>query len=144
LQKFVTHSPADDSAVYYLGRLRADAPEYPGLDAALARLAGASLDAARDALAAKQLDAARRQIDTVTALGIESPELSVLEAQYTAAERATSAAKAAPTYATLVRRKYVAPDYPPPAERPYGSPELGSHYQGQTAATESRYGRAVR
>ena len=31
-----------------------------------------------------------------------------------------------------------------PAEHPYGSPELGSHYQGQTAATESRYGRAVR
>jgi dCTP deaminase len=30
-----------------------------------------------------------------------------------------------------------------PAERPYGSPELGSHYQGQTAATESRYGRGV-
>ena len=26
-----------------------------------------------------------------------------------------------------------------PAERPYGSPELGSHYQGQRAATESRY-----
>ncbi len=25
------------------------------------------------------------------------------------------------------------------AERPYGSPELGSHYQGQMAATESRY-----
>jgi dCTP deaminase len=27
-----------------------------------------------------------------------------------------------------------------PAETPYGSPELGSHYQGQVAATESRYG----
>jgi dCTP deaminase len=27
-----------------------------------------------------------------------------------------------------------------PAERPYGSPQLGSHYQGQVAATESRYG----
>jgi dCTP deaminase len=26
-----------------------------------------------------------------------------------------------------------------PAERPYGSPGLGSHYQGQQAATESRY-----
>ena len=26
-----------------------------------------------------------------------------------------------------------------PAERPYGSTELGSHYQGQMAATESRY-----
>jgi dCTP deaminase len=26
-----------------------------------------------------------------------------------------------------------------PAEQPYGSAELGSHYQGQTAATESRY-----
>jgi dCTP deaminase len=26
------------------------------------------------------------------------------------------------------------------ALRPYGSPELGSHYQGQRAATESRYG----
>jgi dCTP deaminase len=26
-----------------------------------------------------------------------------------------------------------------PAQRPYGSPELGSHYQGQVAATESRY-----
>jgi dCTP deaminase len=26
-----------------------------------------------------------------------------------------------------------------PARRPYGSPELGSHYQGQRAATESRY-----
>jgi dCTP deaminase len=26
-----------------------------------------------------------------------------------------------------------------PAIRPYGSPELGSHYQGQRAATESRY-----
>jgi dCTP deaminase len=26
-----------------------------------------------------------------------------------------------------------------PAERPYGSPELGSHYQDQVAATESRY-----
>ena len=25
------------------------------------------------------------------------------------------------------------------AERPYGSAELGSHYQGQVAATESRY-----
>jgi dCTP deaminase len=27
-----------------------------------------------------------------------------------------------------------------PAMRPYGSPELGSHYPGQRAATESRYG----
>jgi dCTP deaminase len=27
-----------------------------------------------------------------------------------------------------------------PAERPYGHEELGSHYQGQVAATESRYG----
>ena len=26
-----------------------------------------------------------------------------------------------------------------PAERPYGSPELGSHYQGQMAATDSRF-----
>jgi dCTP deaminase len=26
-----------------------------------------------------------------------------------------------------------------PALRPYGSPELGSHYQGQVAATESRF-----
>ena len=26
-----------------------------------------------------------------------------------------------------------------PAERPYGSADLGSHYQGQRAATESRY-----
>jgi dCTP deaminase len=26
-----------------------------------------------------------------------------------------------------------------PAERPYGSSQLGSHYQGQVAATESRY-----
>ncbi|MDP9378292.1 MAG: dCTP deaminase [Actinomycetota bacterium] len=32
-----------------------------------------------------------------------------------------------------------------PAQRPYGSAELGSHYQGQQAATESRYaGRPVR
>jgi dCTP deaminase len=31
-----------------------------------------------------------------------------------------------------------------PARRPYGSPELGSHYQGQVAATESRYGGPVR
>jgi dCTP deaminase len=29
-----------------------------------------------------------------------------------------------------------------PALRPYGSPELGSHYQGQVDATESRYGTA--
>jgi dCTP deaminase len=28
-----------------------------------------------------------------------------------------------------------------PALRPYGSPDLGSHYQGQMAATESKYGR---
>ena len=27
-----------------------------------------------------------------------------------------------------------------PAERPYGHPELGSHYYGQVDATESRYG----
>jgi dCTP deaminase len=27
-----------------------------------------------------------------------------------------------------------------PAEVPYGSPELGSHYHGQVEATESRYG----
>jgi dCTP deaminase len=26
-----------------------------------------------------------------------------------------------------------------PAERPYGHPDLGSHYQGQVEATESRY-----
>jgi dCTP deaminase len=31
-----------------------------------------------------------------------------------------------------------------PAERPYGSPGLGSHYQGQRAATESRYEGAKR
>ncbi len=31
-----------------------------------------------------------------------------------------------------------------PAKRPYGSPELGSHYQGQQAATESRYQGAPR
>jgi deoxycytidine triphosphate deaminase len=31
-----------------------------------------------------------------------------------------------------------------PAEHPYGSPALGSRYQGQTGATESRYGRAIR
>ncbi len=30
-----------------------------------------------------------------------------------------------------------------PAQRPYGHAELGSHYQGQTAATESRYGGAA-
>ena len=29
-----------------------------------------------------------------------------------------------------------------PAERPYGHPDLGSHYQGQVEATESRYGAA--
>jgi dCTP deaminase len=29
-----------------------------------------------------------------------------------------------------------------PAERPYGHPELGSHYYGQVEATESRYGAA--
>ena len=29
-----------------------------------------------------------------------------------------------------------------PARRPYGHPELGSHYQGQVEATESRYGEA--
>jgi dCTP deaminase len=27
-----------------------------------------------------------------------------------------------------------------PAERPYGHPDLGSHYQGQVESTESRYG----
>lgn len=31
-----------------------------------------------------------------------------------------------------------------PARRPYGSPELGSRYQGQRSATESRYGSAAR
>jgi dCTP deaminase len=30
-----------------------------------------------------------------------------------------------------------------PAQRPYGHAELGSHYQGQTDATESRYGAAA-
>ena len=30
-----------------------------------------------------------------------------------------------------------------PAQRPYGHAELGSHYQGQVAATESRYGGAA-
>ena len=30
-----------------------------------------------------------------------------------------------------------------PALRPYGDPALGSHYQGQVAATESRYGAAA-
>jgi hypothetical protein len=32
-------APSEDSATYYLGKLRADAPDYPGLDDALARLA---------------------------------------------------------------------------------------------------------
>jgi dCTP deaminase len=31
-----------------------------------------------------------------------------------------------------------------PAERPYGHADLGSHYQGQVAATASRYGDAAR
>jgi TonB family protein len=109
--------PADDSAAYYLGRLRTDAPEFVGLEAALARFTAAALDAARDALAAKQLDQARQQIDMVKTLGIRSPDLAAFEAQYTAAEKAASAANATPAYATLVRRKYVPPAYPVPAER---------------------------
>jgi dCTP deaminase len=30
-----------------------------------------------------------------------------------------------------------------PAERPYGHPDLGSHYHGQVEATESRLGGAA-
>jgi len=31
-----------------------------------------------------------------------------------------------------------------PAERPYGHPDLGSHYHGQVEATESRFDAAAR
>jgi dCTP deaminase len=37
----------------------------------------------------------------------------------------------------IAQLSFMALDHP--AERPYGHPELGSHYHGQTDATESRY-----
>jgi protein TonB len=71
-------------------------------------------------MAAHQLDDARHHVDAVKALGVQSPELAAVEAQYAAAQKNVSTeapATAAQTYVTLVRRKYVPPDYPAPAER---------------------------
>jgi TonB family protein len=112
--------PADDSAASHLAALRAEAPSHPGLAPALARLADGLLGAARDAIDAKQLADARSRLDSVRTLGVESPALAGVEAQYASAVAAAEAEAAAarqPAFATLVRRKYVKPEYPLPAER---------------------------
>jgi TonB family protein len=112
--------PADDSAASYLVALRAEAPNHPGLAPALARLADGLVGAARGAIEANQLADARSRLDSLHTLGLEAPALAGVEAQYASAIEAADADAAVtklPAFATLVRRKYVKPDYPLPAER---------------------------
>jgi protein TonB len=120
LDQGVWTEPADDSAASYLTALRAEAPNHPGLAPALARLADGLLAAARSAIEAKQLDDAKSRLDSMRRLGLDSPALTGVEAQYASAVAAVDAEAASaklPAFATLVRRKYVKPDYPLPAER---------------------------
>jgi TonB family protein len=112
--------PGDDSAASYLATLRSESPAYPGLGAALARLSDGLITTARGAIEAKQLPEARQRLDAVRTLGLETPEYARVEAQYASAVATADAEPTAakkPAFASLVRRKYVRPDYPLPAEK---------------------------
>ena len=116
--RYVEHG--NDDAASYLATLRAESPDFPGLAPALERLSDGLLTTARSAIDAKDLPDARQRLDAVRALGLESPQLARVEAQYASAFAAADAGATSqkqPAFATLVRRKYVKPDYPLPAER---------------------------
>jgi TonB family protein len=113
-------APDKDSAAYYLGLLRADTPEYPSLPSAEGDLAQRLQQAAEDAIAAQSFDAARQALDVIAKLGMRPPGLAQTQRSYASARASAEAAAAEArlkSYATLVRRKYVPPEYPLSAER---------------------------
>jgi protein TonB len=112
--------PQGDSAARYLEMLRREAPEDPALAPLIGRFADGLLGAARGAMAEKDFDRAQASLAAVRTLAPDSAGLAAADREYAmarSAAEATQRAAAAARFASLVRRKYVAPEYPVPAER---------------------------
>jgi protein TonB len=115
--------PKNDSAAAYLELLREEAPDDPALAPLLARFADGLLAAARAAMTDHDLDGARADIAAVRALAPEANGLAAADRAYAEARLAAEAAttrrppQQSSRFANLVRRKYVAPEYPGLAER---------------------------
>jgi protein TonB len=108
-----------DDATDYLARLHEEAPAREGLSELDARVAEALLDDAQGAIVAGNLDEAGRLIEAADALGVMTPALARTRSSFVEAKRAAlvAASAADPKLLPLVRRKYVPPHYPAPAER---------------------------
>ncbi len=105
--------PAQDSAVFYYGALRAADPT-GATTAELSRALGSQLvDRAGTALAAGDLDAAQRNLAAARQLGLERARIDALEQRLAAARQPPAPDPPVPAQpAALERTYYVAPTYP--------------------------------
>ena len=105
--------PAQDSAVFYYGALRAADPTGT-TTAELSRVLGAQLvDRTGTALAAGDLEAAQRYLAAAHQLGLERARIDALEQRLAAARQPPAPAPTVPEQpAALERTYYVAPTYP--------------------------------
>jgi TonB family protein len=117
LQQDQLIEPPNDNAKYYLSRLHAVNPSYPGLDDAQHELGSRLVAQARRAITLKQPDAARAWLDEASTLGYSSAEATAVLRDLETPENPPSAPVPTPIAAgqlNLVSK--VAPTYPRKAE----------------------------
>ena len=107
--------PTGDSAVYYLSKVRSNAPNHPGLRAAVNQLTSRLADSARHSVAARDYDAAAGTMAMLADLGADSDVVRGLAGDI-AFERRQSELLGSPAALSEFRVvERFAPEYPPKA-----------------------------
>ena len=104
--------PAQDSASFYLTKLKQTDPAYPGLDNAVNGLGAKLVASAQTATAQRQFDSAARFLGGATQIGYEGADLAAAEAALRTARAPAPVAPKIPQPVAPKRTKYVAPKYP--------------------------------
>jgi protein TonB len=104
--------PAQDSASYYLTKLKQTDPAYPGLDAAIAALGAKLVANGQTATTQRQFDSAARFLGGAAAVGYAGADLASADAALRTARAPASVAPKIPQPVAPKRTKYVAPKYP--------------------------------
>jgi TonB family protein len=113
-------APERDSALSYLRALRAEAPDFPGLEAAWNRLLGAIADNVQQALDAGQWDAAQRWLDALKRAPGDSATVASLTHQLTVGRTQAGFLRSAAAAGELQLLEA------PPAEYPAGAVRAGT------------------
>jgi TonB family protein len=104
--------PAQDSASYYLTKLKQTDPAFPGLEVAIAALGAKLVANGQTATTQRQFDSAGRFLGGAAAIGYAGSDLATAEAELRTARTPLTAAPKIPQPVAPRRTKYVAPKYP--------------------------------